>query len=182
MVLDIIAVILVVVFFIRGYMKGLIVAAFSVLAIILGIFCALKLSERLATWLMENDYVTSGWAQVVSYAILFMGVMLLVRLVAKALESGLKVVMLGWANKAAGGLLYAMIGVVVWSTFLWLGREVNVVTDEHIAESKTYEYVAPVAPMVAEKVGVLWPMAKDLFNDLEFFFDTVNAVHVDTDR
>lgn len=182
MVLDIIAVIVVVVFFIRGYMKGLIVAAFSVLAIILGIFCALKLSERLATWLMENDYVTSGWAQVVSYAILFIGVMMLVRLVAKALESGLKLVMLGWANKAAGGLLYALIGVVVWSTFLWLGREVNVVTDEHIEESATYEYIQPVAPKVAEQVGVLWPMAKDLFGDLEFFFEAVNTVHVDTDR
>lgn len=41
MALDVIGIILIVLFFIRGYMKGLIVALFSVLAILLGIVCVL---------------------------------------------------------------------------------------------------------------------------------------------
>ena len=174
MVLDIIAILLIIIFFIRGYMKGIIVAVFSVLAIVLGIICALKLSELLATWLFEKGFVTTGWAQIISYIILFVGVVWIVRLIAKAIEKSMEAVMLGWVNKALGGLFFAFIAVMAWSTLLWLGNEMKVIAPEQIAKSKTYEYIAPLAPMVADKVGVLWPMAKDVFTDLEDFFKHVN--------
>ncbi|MCB9047575.1 MAG: CvpA family protein [Chitinophagales bacterium] len=174
MLLDIIAISLIIIFFIRGYMKGIIVAAFSVLAIVLGIIVSLKLSEVLATWLFEKGYVTSGWAQLISYIILFVGVVWGVRLIAKAIESAMQAVMLGWVNKGLGGMFYAFIVTMAWSALLWLGTEMKIVTPEMIAESKTYEYIQPLAPWVAAKVGYLWPMAKDVFSDLEHFFDNVN--------
>lgn len=169
----------------RGYMKGIIVAVFSLLAVVLGVLCALKLSERLAAYLLEQGYVSTGWAQIVAYIILFTGVMLLVKMIAKAIESAMKAVMLGWVNKALGGLIYAGLGVVICSTFLWLGREVQLIKPEQIAASKTYEYIEPVAPMVADKVGFVVPMVKNVFGDLSLFFDNVNNIlpqHVDTDR
>ena len=52
MIIDILTITLVVAFFIQGYMKGVIVAIFSVVAFILGIICALKLSELLASFLL----------------------------------------------------------------------------------------------------------------------------------
>ncbi len=165
MLLDIIAITLIIIFFIRGYMKGIIVAAFSVLAIVLGIICALKLSE------------------LISYIILYVGVVWGVRLLAKAIESAMQAVMLGWVNKGLGGLFYAFIATMAWSALQWLGSEMKIVTPEMIAESKTYEYIQPVAPWVADKVGYLWPMAKEVFSDLELFFNNVNEYipqHVDT--
>lgn len=164
-------------------MKGIIVAAFSVLAIVLGILCALKLSETLASFLLQKGYVSSGWAQLASYAFLFIGVVIIVRLIAKALQTTAEAVMLGWVNKSLGGLLYAFIAIMAWSTILWLGEKMNLVKEEQIASSKTYNYVAPVSPWVAEKVGVLWPMAKQVYADLELYFDNVKESlpqHVDT--
>lgn len=79
MALDIIGIILIILFFIRGYMKGIIVAAFSLLAIVLGAICALKLSHLLAEWLFKKGYITSGWGQLISYIILFLVVVVLVR-------------------------------------------------------------------------------------------------------
>jgi len=183
MLLDIVAITLVIIFFIRGYMKGIIVAAFSVLAIVLGIITALKLSELLASYMFEQGWVTSGWAQLISYIVLFIGVVWGVRLLAKAIESAMQAVMLGWVNKGLGGLFYAFIATMAWSALLWLGTEMKIVTPEMIAESKTYEYIQPVAPWVADKVGYLWPMAKKVFSDLELFFNNVNDYipqHVDT--
>lgn len=164
-------------------MKGIIVAAFSVLAIVLGILCALKLSETLASFLLEKEYVSSGWAQLVSYALLFIGVVFIVRLTAKAIQTSVEAVMLGWVNKSLGGMLYAFIAVMAWSTILWLGVKMKLVNEEQIAASKTYNYVAPVSPWVAERVGVLWPMAKEVYADLEVYFDNVKESlpqHVDT--
>lgn len=174
MVLDIAAITIVIIFFVRGYRKGIIVAALSVVAIVLGIICSLKLSERLATYLFEQGYVTSGWAQLVSYVALFIGVIWLVRITAKAIESGMDAVMLGWINRSVGGLLYGFLSLVIISSLLWVGREMQILTPEMIAASKTYEYIEPIAPFVAEKVGYLWPMAKDVFADLQAFFSNVN--------
>src|SRR5690606_16710973 len=109
MALDIIGITLILLFFIRGYMKGLIVAIFSLLAILLGIICSLKLSGILATWFYEKGYITSGWGQLISYIIIFTTVFLLVRLVAKAVESVTRAVALGWLNKIIGGVLYAFM-------------------------------------------------------------------------
>lgn len=185
MALDIVGISLIILFFIRGYMKGFIVAAFSVLAILLGIICSLKLSEKLATYLLEKDIISSGWAPVLSYIILFIAVILLVNLVAKAIEKSLQAVMLGWANRALGGLLYAFLAAVLWSSLLWLGNKMHLIKPETIAVSKTYTYLEPVAPWFFDKVGVLWPMAKDVFGNLDEFFSDVNPKapeHVDPAR
>ncbi|MCB0698708.1 MAG: CvpA family protein [Chitinophagales bacterium] len=185
MIIDIIAITLIIIFFIRGYMKGIIVAAFSLIAIVLGIICALKLSERLASYLLSAGYVSSGWAQLLSYVVLFIGVVWLVRIIAKAIESAASMAMLGWANKGIGGLLYAFLAVTVCSSIFWLGREMQLLSEETIAASKTYPYIEPVAPWIADKVGMVLPFLKNVFADLQTFFTNVNEYlpeHVDTTR
>lgn len=185
MVLDIIGISLVILFFIRGYMKGIIVAAFSVLAILLGVICSLKLSGKLAAYLLEKGFISSGWAPVLSYVVLFIAVILVVNLAAKAIEKSLQAVMLGWVNRMIGGILYAFLAIVLWSSLLWLGNKMQLIKPETRTTSKTYTYLEPVAPWLFGKVGLLWPMAKDVFGDLESFFSDVNQKlpdHVDTPR
>jgi membrane protein required for colicin V production len=164
-------------------MKGIIVAAFSLLAIVLGIICSLKLSHEFAAWLAAKNIVTSGWAQIVSFVVLFVGILFGVRLVAKALESSAKAMMLGWVNSGIGGLLYAFMAAVIWSSLLWLATQMSLISPETIAASKTYQYTAPLAPWTFEKIGAVWPMVKDLFADLQQYFSGVNKPeHVDTAR
>lgn len=163
-------------------MKGVIVALFSVVAFILGIIAALKLSELLASYLFEKGIVTSGWAQLLSYLILFVGVVILVRLLAKAVEATLEAVWMGWLNKLLGGMFYTFVSLMVISTFLWLGDAAKLLPAEQVAKSYTYPYIVALAPWVAEQVGLLWPMSKEVFADLEMFFNNINAYlqHVDT--
>lgn len=185
MALDIIGISLIIIFFIRGYMKGIIVAAFSVLAIVLGIICSLKLSSALAKFLFDKGIITSGWGQLVSYILLFVLVIFVVRLIAKALESSFEAVMLGWVNRSIGGLLYAFMITILWSSFLWIGSRMQLISPETVDGSKTYPYLSQVAPWVFGKVGALWPMVKNIFADLEVFFGHVNQQipgHVDTAR
>jgi membrane protein required for colicin V production len=185
MVLDLIGIILILLFFIRGYMKGFIIAAFSLLAILLGIICALKLSHILAKYLFDKGIITSGWGQLISYIILFIGVVLIVRLIAKALETTAKAAMLGWVDKGIGGLLYAFLAAVVWSSILWISNQMHLISPETIAYSKTYKYLSPLAPWVFKHIGALLPFAKNVFGDLQHFFEHVNQKlpdHVGADR
>jgi len=173
MALDITGLIIIALFFIRGFSRGLVVAAFSVLAILLGILCALKLSQSLATWMLEHGYTTSGWAPVLSYLILFVGVVLVVRLLAKMLQKFLEGIMLGLVNKLAGGILYALLGAVLWSSILWIGAKAHFFSPELIATSKTYPWLSELAPKFFAAAGLLLPFAKDVFEKLQHFFDAV---------
>jgi len=174
MVLDVIGITIVIIFFIRGYMKGIIVAAFSLLAIVLGIICALKLSNILASYLLEKGIVTSGWGQLVSYIVLFLGVVILVRFVGKLIEKSAQAVFLGLVNKLVGGLLYAFMATLVWSSLLWISNQMHIIEPETIAGSKTYNYFVPIAPWVFEHIGAVLPFVKNIFTDLQHYFEGVN--------
>lgn len=174
MALDIIGLILITLFFIRGYMKGIIVAVFSMLAILLGIIVSLKLSAKVAALLLERHIVTSGWAPLVSYVILFAGVFILVRLLAKAISSVTKAATLGWLNGLVGGALYGFMAAVVWSSVLWICTQMQLIDQPTLSASKTYPYLSKLAPWVFDKIGAVWPMVKDIFAELKQFFDNVN--------
>lgn len=173
MALDVTGLIIIAVFFIRGYTRGFIVATFSVLAILLGILCALKLSQSFGAWLLEKGYTTATWAPMVSYLVLFTGVVLLVRMVAKMIKSAMSTLKLGELDKAGGGLLYGLAGAIVWSSVLWMGAKMNMFGPELIAASKTYPFMSQLAPGFFAGAGHLLPFAKDVFSNLSHFFDQV---------
>src|SRR5437879_6093159 len=101
--IDILGILILILSFVRGWQKGIIVALCSLLGIVIGMLAALKLSGALGNWMMEHGWVTSWWAQIISYVVLFLLVLWLVRLLAKAIEGALKMAMLGLINRLIGG-------------------------------------------------------------------------------
>jgi membrane protein required for colicin V production len=174
MALDIIGLTLIIIFFIRGYMKGIIVAVFSMLAVLLGIILSLKFSAKVSGFLLERHIVSSSWAPLISYLILFLIVFLLVRLLSKALDSITKAATLGWLNGFVGGLTYAFMAALVWSSILWMCGEMQLLDEKTISGSKTYPYLSKLAPWVFDKIGHVWPMVKSIFADLKQVFDNLN--------
>jgi membrane protein required for colicin V production len=171
--LDFVTAIVVALGFFRGFRKGLIVAVFSFVAVLLGVLIALKLSHLLSAWLVEKG-VGGTWAPMAAYVLLFVGVGFAVRAGARAIEGLSKAVMLGLINKLAGGLLYAFIGAVVWSSLLWLAARIGLVSPETKTNSKTYAYLEPLAPAVFDKAGVVLPFARDVFSDLSSTLDSAS--------
>ncbi|MFA6150682.1 MAG: CvpA family protein [Chitinophagaceae bacterium] len=185
MTIDIIALILLILLFVRGYKKGIIVALCSVIAVLLGLTCALALSAKLAVYMQDKGYASSAWAPILSYVILFIGVVWLVRLLAKLIDGFTSTILLGWVNKSIGGILYAALGMVIYSSLLWLANYAHLISPETIVASKTYKHLEPIAPWTFEHMGKVLPFAKDSFTDMREFFDGVNQKlpeHVGTHR
>lgn len=172
--LDIIGLLIIGLAMLRGWGRGIIVGLCSLLGIVLGMLAALKLSGFVAGWMMEHGWVTSAWAQLISWIVIFVAVLLVVRLLAKAVASALRSLSLGIFDRLGGMALYAVLGAFVWSTILWLLNQAHLISPETIVKSKTYEWLAPFAPWVFDKLGDLLPFAKHIFEDLSQFFDRVN--------
>lgn len=158
-------------------MKGIIVAVFSLLSILLGIVCALKLSGFVAGYLLKKGWANAGWASVISYAIVFTAVLLLTRWVANIISFSLSLVMLGWADKLIGGLLYAFAAAVIWSSILWLSDKIHFIEPSTKQASKTYSYFMDFASWVYQHIGILIPFVEDALKKLNNVGDTKNLLN-----
>ena len=94
---------------IKGYQKGFILAIFSIIAFIIGLAAALKLSTAVANYLKDSISVSAKWLPFIAFALVFFVVVILVRLGAKLIEKTFQAVMLGWLNRIAGIVLYAAL-------------------------------------------------------------------------
>src|SRR5437762_11559934 len=119
MLIDIVFIILVIIAIFKGYTKGFIVAVFSLLAIVVGLAAAIKLSVVTAGLLKNAIHVAAKWLPVIAFAVVFIIVVLLVRLGAMAIQKATELVMLGWVNKLAGSILYMALYTVIFSVLLF---------------------------------------------------------------
>src|SRR5687767_2141623 len=100
--IDIIFLILVVLAIFKGYRRGLIVSLFSIIALMVGLAAAIKLSAITAGYLEGSLNVSARWLAVLSFIIVFIAAAFIVRLGAKALEKTVELAMMGWLNRLAG--------------------------------------------------------------------------------
>ena len=171
MIIDILFLVIMVMAVFKGFSRGLIVALFSVLAFIVGIAAAIKLSAVVANYLKENISLSNQWLPIISFAAVFILVVILVRLGAKLVEKTFQIAMLGWVNRIGGILLFVALYTVLFSVILFYAQKINIIKTETIAASATYSYIAPWGPKTIDGFGKLIPIFKDMFSDLESFFD-----------
>lgn len=171
MFIDFIAIGLIVLAIIKGFRNGLVVAVFSLLAFVIGLAAALKLSAVVAEYLGTNTNISQRWLPLLAFAIVFFLVMLLVRLGAKAIETGLGMVMLGWLNKLGGIVFYLLLYFFIFSIILFYAAQLHVIKPETTQVSSTYPFIYPIAPVVMDALGSVIPFFKNMFGELENFFD-----------
>ncbi len=171
MIIDIIFAIVILLAVLKGFQKGLIVAVFSFVAIIVGLAAAMKLSTLASTYISKAINISSQWLPVISFAVVFIGVVLLIRLGANAVEKAVQIVLLGWVNRLGGIIFYAAIYTIIYSVLLFYAVQMQLVKPETINQSISYSFVQPWGPKAISTIGVVVPFFKDMFSELEHFFD-----------
>jgi membrane protein required for colicin V production len=159
---------------IKGYQKGLIIAVFSIIAFIIGLAAALKLSTAVASYLNNSINVSAKWLPFVAFATVFFIVIVLVRLGAKLVEKTFQAVMLGWLNRIGGIVLYAALYMIILSIFIFYAEKLQLLQPEAIKSSKTYHFIQPWGPKVMNNFGRLVPIFKDMFTELGDFFNSLS--------
>jgi membrane protein required for colicin V production len=171
MFIDFIAIGLIVLAIIKGFRNGLVVAIFSLFAFVIGLAAALKFSAVVAQYLGTNTNISQRWLPVLAFTIVFFVVLLLVRLGAKAIEGGLRMVMLGWLNKLGGIVFYLLLYFFILSIILFYATQLHIIKPEKAQTSVTYPIIYPIAPVVMDALGTIIPFFKNMFGELEDFFD-----------
>ena len=174
MVIDIIFVILLVIAVIKGYQRGLIVGIFSFLAILIGLAAAIKLSAVVAGYIGQTVKVSEKWLPIISFVVVFIIVVLMVRLGANLLQKSVEAVMLGWVNRLGGIVFYSAIYITVFSVLLFYAEQIQIIKQGSISSSVTYSFVQPWGPKAINAFGSVIPLFRDMFEELERFFEGVS--------
>lgn len=173
MIIDVVFFVLMIVAVFKGYTKGFVVGIFSFIAYLIGLAAALKLSAIVAHRLESSADISGRWLPVISFAVVFIIVVLLVNLGARILQKAINMAMMGWADKLGGIILYMILYTIILSVLLFFGTKTLMLKPETIATSHVYNFVSPWGPKIIGSFGNILPLFKGLFSQLEIFFDNI---------
>lgn len=174
MVIDVIFLILMILAVFRGISRGFIVAVFSLLAFIIGLAAALKLSATVARHLHDKMNIGGYWLPVLSFLIVFAGVVLLIKWGSVLVKKTAGVLFLGWIDTLAGILLYAVLYSMIFSVALFFAARIHFITSKVQADSKIYSFIEPFGPAVMSLVGKAFPFFSHMFSDLSHYFKGIS--------
>ena len=175
MLLDLIYAVIIVFAILQGYRRGLIVGLFSLVAVIIGLAAAMKLSIVAGKYIGKAIKISDEWLPIISFAVVFLVIVLLIRLGAKAIEKTVELAMLGWINKIGGIIFYVAIYTIVFSVLLFYAEQMQWLQPETINKSVTYSFVQPWGPKAINGFGSIIPIFKDMFGELQKFFEEVGG-------
>ncbi len=163
MILDVVFAIIVIAAFYNGYTKGIIYSVLSLIAIVLGIIVAMNFSSMAAIWLHNNFNIPSVIMPALSFILVLVAVVAAVKLMAIVTEKFLKIIMLNFVNKLAGGILWSVISALIFSVLVFLVSKAGVFTEDLTASSASYKYIMPLGPFALNILQSTIPFLQESF-------------------
>lgn len=150
----------------KGFTSGIIMEVARIVALIAGVYLSVRFAQELSEYLYKNTDLTNEFLPIISFAIIFIGVVLLVHLFAKAIEKLAKAVALGWANKAAGAAFGAFRMAFILSVVIMMLTRFELLSKfnrgETAESSFLYEPITQLAPFI---IPILEDVDKDTILD-----------------
>ncbi|MDN3671288.1 CvpA family protein [Echinicola jeungdonensis] len=130
---------------------GAFIGVLSVVAFIVGLVLAFKFMHWGAAILAERVESLTFMLPFVSFLIIFIFVVLVIRLLAYLVKKTMDLTILGAFDNFAGAVLGMLKWAFMVSLLFWVGHSFEVVLpEEKMEESSLYPIVQPIAPVVID--------------------------------
>ena len=146
----------------KGFTSGIIMEVARIIALIAGVYLAVRFAQELSEYLYKNSNLTTEFLPIISFAMIFIVVVVLVHIFAKTIEKLAKAVALGWANKAVGAAFGMFRIAFVLSVVIMMLTRFELLNTfekgETIKKSFLYSPIKQLAPFII-------PVLKDVDKD-----------------
>lgn len=157
--IDIIILIPILFFAIRGLKCGLIKELTGIASIALGIVLAIKFAKTFSTILENFNITDSVYIPLIAFATIFIIVVILTVFISKLVCKFIKVVKLDWLNKFGGMLFSVLKTILIISAILYVSNEILYVVygelPQILQNSSLYEPISSV-------IDILFPYIKEI--------------------
>jgi len=157
----------------KGFRKGLIVEVFSLVALVLGVFCAIYFPEYAQSIIETNFQVEAKWVPIIAFSVTFIVVVILVNLIGRVIEKLVDVLALGFFNKL-GGLAFGVFKTLLILSFLvfifeGINKKLELVDEEQKGKSILYvplsQFSGWVIPLLTDADWVKGYLQEELTED-----------------
>jgi len=142
----------------RGFSKGLIAAAATFIALLLGVWGAIEFSNITSGFLTNHINVDEKVMGIIAFAVTFIGIVIGVHFIAKAIEGLAKAVALGIVNKIFGAAFGVLKSAFIISIVLFFVNAINskldLITTDFKNGSMLYDPISKVAPSVFKYLDI----------------------------
>lgn len=167
--LDVIILLPLAYFFIRGFMKGFIITIAMLAGLLLGLWAAIHLSEYTSAILVQRFHFDSQNIKMVAYLLTFLAVIIMVYLIGRLLTGVVKTAGLGIFNRLAGALAGAAKGLLLVSALILLITKVDpknsLISQDTKNDSFAYRPVESIAPAVYPLLQKYYEKVEDFIKD-----------------
>ena len=156
--LDIIILVPIVWFAIRGFMRGLILSIASLAGMVAGIYAAVLLQSQFATFLGNFLSFSNRYLSILAFILIFAAVITGFWVIGKLIEKMVDMAALGFANKFAGGIFGIIKALLITGVLLYLinilDRDQRLITPTAKEDSFMYKPVSSVVPFLKSVAGI----------------------------
>ena len=161
---DIVLIIILIIGAYSGYKEGFLMELISLGAIILGVFLGFKLMGIVMILLEEKFNADKATLPYLSFGVIFILVVFLVRLLGKSVKNSMDKTFLGTMDQVMGSALGGFKTLFMMSILLWIVDSLRVTLPEAWTDdSWLYPFTARLAPSVANWLGDYIPAFKEIF-------------------
>ncbi len=137
----------------KGFTKGLIIEITSLIALFLGVYGAIHFSYYISNLLK----LSSAYSPLISFAITFLIIVIIIYFFAKMLEKSINLLALGFLNKLAGAFFSLLKIAFILSVLLIfinkLNTKTSIIPEKARKESLLYPTLSAFAPMIIPKLN-----------------------------
>lgn len=146
-----------------GFKQGFLLELFSLLGIFLGVLGGFKLMGWAMLLLADRFNVDQKVLPYLAFGVVFIGIVIVVNLIGRALKMSVDKSFLGRMDQAMGAALGILKTIFMLSVVLWILDSLKVDLEKWQEGSWLYPWVAEFAPKVTGWVGKVIPFFKDVF-------------------
>lgn len=150
----------------RGFVNGIIKEVLSIVGIILAVFLAFQYMDAVGSLIRPLFSENAGYIPFVSGALIFIGTVASVQLIAYLAKKFLEAIKLNFVNRLAGLAFGFLKSGIVISVILLILAGFNLPGQQARDNSVAYPYIIYMAPYTYNAVALIYPGA-------EYFSETV---------
>lgn len=148
----------------KGYRDGFLMGFITLLALILGVFGAFKLTGEGMLFLQDTFHADKETLPYITFLIIFVAIVVLVTFLGKAIRHSIDKTFLGRVDEIFGSLLGAIKTLFMISVALWIADSFNhSLSNDWTEGSFIYPFTAHLAPGLARWIAQFVPFLQEIF-------------------
>lgn len=167
--------------FYLGFSRGIIKTIFTILSVVFGLIMAVRFGPQV-TNLLERTLSDNPLMFIAGFLLTFVGVMMIIRLLANFLEGALQTAHINFVNQFIGGLVTAAFFTLLLSGLLWFSDKAQLISEDTKGDSSTYKYLERYPEVVWSWGGKLKPVLVDFWDHSIEFMNKLDKMSVEREE